>query len=85
MKSLQSLAPFSLVGIIGMIYTSSAMALRFLDQNYTGPDSRFSKTLKEGLAPQISLGVETDFEGFVSESQYFLVGEYAKYRLYGSL
>ena len=51
MKSLKSLAPFSLVGIIGMIYTSCAMALRFFDQSY-GPEGRFLETLGEGLAPQ---------------------------------
>jgi amino acid permease len=34
MKSLKALAPFSLVGIMGMIYTSGAMAWRFFDGNY---------------------------------------------------
>ena len=33
-KDLKSLAPFSLLGVCGMLYTAIAMAIRFLDGNY---------------------------------------------------
>lgn len=35
MKNLSSLAPFSLVGSLGMIYTALAMAMRYLGKAYT--------------------------------------------------
>mmetsp|Transcript_14071 Transcript_14071/g.33801 ORF Transcript_14071/g.33801 Transcript_14071/m.33801 type:complete len:415 (+) Transcript_14071:405-1649(+) len=34
MKNLKSLAPFSLLGVMGMMYTALAMTLRFLDGSY---------------------------------------------------
>ena len=34
MKDLKSLAPFSLLGIMGMAYTAIAMTIRWLDGNY---------------------------------------------------
>ena len=34
MKNLSSLAPFSLVGIIGMLYTTAAMGLRYFGKAY---------------------------------------------------
>lgn len=34
MKNLSALAPFSLVGILGMLYTGMAMTLRYLDGSY---------------------------------------------------
>jgi hypothetical protein len=34
MKSLKSLAPFSLIGIVGMIYTSSVKVFRWLSGAY---------------------------------------------------
>ena len=34
LRQLSSLAPFSLIGIFGMIYTSAAMAYRWLTQSY---------------------------------------------------
>jgi len=38
LKDLKSLAPFSLVGIIGMIYTATAMVVRFVQGTYRLPD-----------------------------------------------
>ena len=35
LKSLKALAPFSLAGIIGMIWTTVAMAIRYFDKSYT--------------------------------------------------
>ena len=37
MKNLKSLAPFSLVGVLGMAYTAFAMTVRWLDGNYKLP------------------------------------------------
>lgn len=45
MKNLSSLAPFSLVGIIGMLYTTLAMSIRFFGGAYTLPDGQFLKTV----------------------------------------
>jgi hypothetical protein len=41
MKNLKSLAPFSLLGVLGMTYTAVAMTIRWLDGSYrmTGEDS----------------------------------------------
>jgi len=48
MKNLASLAPFSLLGIIGMVYTALAMAVRYLGGAYKLPTGRFvSKVAKE--------------------------------------
>jgi amino acid permease len=47
MKNLKSLGPFSLVGIIGMFYTTFAMATRWLDGSYSAGGRFFEK-----LVPQ---------------------------------
>jgi amino acid permease len=39
-KSLASLAPFSLLGVLGMIYTFAAMTARYLDGSYSDPKSK---------------------------------------------
>lgn len=44
MKNLASLAPFSLVGIIGMLYTTLAMALRYFGGSYVPPNGLFAAT-----------------------------------------
>jgi len=44
MKNLKSLAPFSLLGVMGMAYTAVAMTIRWLDGNYA-----MTKTI-EGVA-----------------------------------
>ena len=40
-KNLSSLAPFSLVGIIGMVYMAVVIALRYFDGSYRLPGGRF--------------------------------------------
>jgi len=45
MKNLASLAPFSLVGIIGMLYTTMAMAIRYFGGTYALPNGQFLKTV----------------------------------------
>ena len=50
MKNLSSLAPFSLAGIIGMMYTATAMALRYFGGAYklaAGEDSPAGKFLAD--------------------------------------
>lgn len=44
MKNLASLAPFSLVGIIGMLYTTFAMAMRYFGGSYVSPGGQFAAT-----------------------------------------
>ena len=52
MKNLASLAPFSLLGILGMLLTVVCMAVRFFDGSYALPDGK----LLEGLSPQPLFG-----------------------------
>ena len=51
MKNLSSLAPFSLLGIMGMALTVGCMALRFFDGSYAVPDGRFLADVAEKLQP----------------------------------
>jgi amino acid permease len=44
LKNLSSLAPFSLVGIIGMLYTTLAMAIRYFGKAYAADGGRFVAT-----------------------------------------
>lgn len=53
LKNLSSLAPFSLAGIAGMLYTAVAMAVRFLDGSYSSKDSGFAMDVAESLRPAI--------------------------------
>lgn len=53
LKDLSSLAPFSLAGIAGMLYTAVAMGIRFFDGSYKSADSDFAMDVAESLRPQI--------------------------------
>ena len=53
LKDLSSLAPFSLAGIAGMLYTAVAMAIRFFDGSYSDPTSGFAADVAESLRPAI--------------------------------
>jgi amino acid permease len=44
MKNLASLAPFSLVGITGMLYTTFAMVMRYVSGSYAVPGGEFLAT-----------------------------------------
>ncbi|KAL3900936.1 MAG: hypothetical protein SGARI_006150, partial [Bacillariaceae sp.] len=64
MKNLQSLAPFSLVGVMGMAYTAVAMTVRYLDGSYTFVDDsqqgKFITQLAGSLRPKFgNLGMES--------------------------
>ena len=45
-KNLSSLAPFSLVGILGMVYTGIVIGLRYFDGSYRLPNGKFLADLK---------------------------------------
>lgn len=45
MKNLASLAPFSIMGIIGMLFTVGVMAVRYLDGSYALPAGKFLESI----------------------------------------
>jgi amino acid permease len=52
MKNLSSLAPFSLVGVLGMAYTAAAMTVRYVDGSYAAPDGALREYVaSEDLLP----------------------------------
>jgi len=51
MKNLSSLAPFSLLGIMGMAFTIFAMAIRCFDGSYSTPDGKFLADVAQNLQP----------------------------------
>lgn len=51
MKSLAALAPFSLLGVIGMGYTGFAMAIRYFDGSYSGEEGSFIESVAENMKP----------------------------------
>lgn len=53
LKNLSSLAPFSLAGIAGMLYTAVAMAIRYFDGSYSNPQSGFPLDVAASLRPVI--------------------------------
>jgi hypothetical protein len=66
MKNLKSLAPFSLVGVLGMAYTAVAMTVRLLDGSYVFVDDtqqgKFISQLAGSLRPKFgNLGMESVF------------------------
>jgi hypothetical protein len=65
MKNLKSLAPFSLIGVLGMTYTAIAMTLRFFDGSYAivgNEEGRFVTLLARPLKPKFGmLGVKSVF------------------------
>jgi hypothetical protein len=70
LKNLSSLAPFSLLGSLGMIYTAIAMTIRYLGQAYTvtGP---FGADLPATLRPAFgSIGAS----GVLNPKSAILIG-----------
>ena len=51
LKNLSSLAPFSLLGTLGMIYTAVAMAVRYFGKAYVAPGGAFASDLPANLLP----------------------------------
>ena len=52
LKNLASLAPFSLLGLFGMAFTTFAMLVRYLGGHYAAPAGKFVKALAPSLAPK---------------------------------
>jgi len=52
MKNLSSLAPFSLVGILGMVYTCTVMMLRWLSGSYAAENGKFTAELVAEYIPR---------------------------------
>ncbi|KAL3925065.1 MAG: hypothetical protein SGARI_005915 [Bacillariaceae sp.] len=72
MKSLKALGPFSLVGIIGMIYTSVAMALRYFDGSYQ-EGGKFFESLPEDLLPSFSEAGSTKLVDMLLNPKIFIL------------
>lgn len=51
MKQLSSLAPFSLLGILGMAFTASAMVVRYVTGAYAVPNGQLLAELTDALQP----------------------------------
>jgi len=51
LKNLSSLAPFSLLGIIGMVLTVVCMGIRYFDGSYALPDGKFLNDLAPEFKP----------------------------------
>lgn len=60
LKNLKSLAPFSLLGVIGMAYTALAMTIRYLDGSYVLPGGSLVSAVASDLQPSFgSKGIES--------------------------
>jgi hypothetical protein len=63
LKNLKSLAPFSLLGVLGMAYTAVAMTMRYLDGSYAMGDETpgvFIEQIASSLRPKFgNLGAES--------------------------
>uniref|UniRef100_A0A6S9BYX4 Amino acid transporter transmembrane domain-containing protein n=2 Tax=Ditylum brightwellii TaxID=49249 RepID=A0A6S9BYX4_9STRA len=71
LKNLSSLAPFSLLGIIGMLYTAVAMAMRYLGKAYHVPTGgKFLADVPANLQP--SFGT-TGATGVLQPSSFILI------------
>lgn len=71
LKNLSSLAPFSLVGSLGMLYTAGAMLFRYLGKAYVAPAGKFAVDCAPALRP--SFGT-VGAEGILTPAASILVG-----------
>ncbi|CAB9507105.1 Putative sodium-coupled neutral amino acid transporter 11 [Seminavis robusta] len=69
-KNLASLAPFSLVGIMGMVYTSIAIGTRYFGGDYIVPTGKFVQDLAPGMIPSFG---STGAMGALSPKSLILV------------
>jgi len=70
LKNLASLAPFSLLGIIGMGYTTLAMAIRYFGGSYALPAGKFVADVAKEFQP--SFGT-TGASGVLSPNSFILI------------
>lgn len=62
LKNLKSLAPFSLLGVLGMAYTAVAMAVRYFDGTYVLPGGSLVTQVAKELQPSFGdKGIEAVF------------------------
>ena len=71
LKDLTSLAPFSLLGSLGMVYTAVAMSIRYFGNAYVPTIGQFAADLPEHLAPAFGTAGAT---GVFSPSVSILLG-----------
>jgi Transmembrane amino acid transporter protein len=70
MRNLSSLAPFSLLGSLGMIYTAVAMMIRYFGKAYT-TSGKFGMDMAASLRPKFG---DVGASGILSPSAAILVG-----------
>ena len=70
MKNLSSLAPFSLLGSLGMLYTAAAMMVRYVGKAYA-PTGKFGMDMAASLRPKFG---DVGASGIFSPSAAILVG-----------
>mmetsp|Transcript_9105 Transcript_9105/g.12636 ORF Transcript_9105/g.12636 Transcript_9105/m.12636 type:complete len:509 (-) Transcript_9105:336-1862(-) len=70
LKNLSSLAPFSLLGVLGMAYTAIAMAARFLSKAYKAPNGVFLPDIASNLQPSFG---STGAAGVFHPSSFILI------------
>ncbi|KAL3924515.1 MAG: hypothetical protein SGILL_000994, partial [Bacillariaceae sp.] len=70
MKNLSSLAPFSLLGSLGMLYTAAAMMVRYFGKAYA-PTGKFGMDMAASLRPKFG---DVGASGILTPSAAILVG-----------
>ena len=70
LKNLSSLAPFSLLGTVGMVYTMLAMALRYLGKSYLAPAGRFLPDVAKELQPAFG---DVGIKGVLNPNSFILI------------
>jgi amino acid permease len=70
LKNLSSLAPFSLLGSLGMVYTAIAMAIRYFQKAYVAAPAAGTFTVASDLMPSFgTVGIE----GTLSPNVFILI------------
>jgi len=70
LKNLSSLAPFSLLGIVGMVYTAFAMGFRFFTKAYALPAGKFVADMPVSLQPSFG---NVGASGVLNPSSFILI------------
>lgn len=70
LKNLSSLAPFSLLGIAGMLYTTFAMGIRYFGKTYLAPAGKFLPGIAKELQPAFG---STGAMGVLNPNSFILI------------
>ena len=70
LKDLSSLAPFSLLGTIGMVYTTVAMAIRYFGKTYLAPAGKFLPDVAKELQPAFG---DVGMKGVLNPNSFILI------------